>query len=76
MTIRQLWEIVTHLVAEGHGDAPVLFDTEAQTYHYHMAQVDFAHYGEEPQPHLALGENTPHHTCGPDCPERNGDGDL
>ena len=56
MTVKQLHEITSQLIKEGHGHVPVLFDTEAKTYNYHMASVDQAFFEEEPTPHLSLHE--------------------
>jgi len=67
MIIKELYEIISQLVAAGHGEVPVLFDTEAQTYHYHMETVDSAHLEEDPYLHLCLASTSPHHTCGPNC---------
>jgi len=67
MTVEQLHKITGQLIKEGHGLAPVLFDTEAQTYHYHMASIDEVFFEEEPYPHCGLHENIPHHTCTKKC---------
>ncbi len=60
MTVKELHDITKRLVEEGHGDSRVLFDTEAQTFDYHMASIDSAHHETEPEPHLALHEDRPH----------------
>lgn len=64
MTIRELYEKTKALVEAGHGDHPVLFDTEAQCYDCHMVSVDSAYFEKEPRPHLGLHENAPHR---PNC---------
>jgi hypothetical protein len=67
MTVKELHELTAQLIEQGHGDSPVMFDTEAQTFHYHMASVDVAHHEDEPEPHLGLHEDKPHHTCTEAC---------
>jgi len=61
MTVIALSQVLNRLIEQGHGMARVLFDTEAQTYDYHMASVDRWSYEKEPEPHLSLSENKPHH---------------
>lgn len=67
MTVEQLHKILTEIIAQGNGSVPIFFDTEAQTYHYHMAKVDLAFFEEEPEPHLSLHEDCPHHSCSEIC---------
>lgn len=60
MTVKELHDLTGHLVEWGHGESPVLFDTEAQTYDCHMVSIDRAHHEMEPEPHLGLHEDHPH----------------
>lgn len=69
LTVSQLSWFLEELVSTGKGDLPVLFDTEAQKYHYHMADVATATVEDEPSPHLVLSEDKPHHTCTEECKE-------
>lgn len=43
MTCRDLCHILLKAIEDGHGDAPVYFDTEARTFSYHMAKVGRAY---------------------------------
>ena len=43
MTCRDLCHILLKAIEDGHGDAPVYFDTEARTFGYHMAKVGRAY---------------------------------
>lgn len=56
--ISDLHQILTQLVQDGKGKWPVYFDTEARTFHYHMAEVGVAYFELEPHPHLGLHEKT------------------
>jgi len=42
MTAQELFYELAEVVKSGYGHAEVLFDTEARTFEYHMAQVKFA----------------------------------
>lgn len=55
-TVKELHEYLDGLVQIGKGDLPVLFDTEAKTFNYHMAQVGDAYYEEQPYEHVQLHE--------------------
>jgi hypothetical protein len=46
-TVKQMYEFTKKLVEEGKGDAIILFDTEAKTYDYHMAEVGRGFYEDD-----------------------------
>jgi hypothetical protein len=47
-------ELLAILEAVENKDAPVLFDTEAARFHWHMVPIDAAYYEEQPEPHVQL----------------------
>lgn len=47
MTAKELADLLNKVVADGHGDCDVLFDTEARTFNYHMAKVGSAFFENE-----------------------------
>jgi hypothetical protein len=46
MTAKELFDILEQAIHDGHGNAPVYFDTEGRTYNYHMAKVGSAYCQE------------------------------
>ena len=46
MIANELFRILALAIHDGHGDAMVLYDTEAQTFHCHMVPVDSAYCQE------------------------------
>lgn len=48
MTAQQLFDFLEQIIHDGHGNARVLFDTEARTFNYRMAQIGSAYLEEEP----------------------------
>jgi hypothetical protein len=47
-TVKEAAAFFSDLVAKGHGEAEIMFDTEARTFNYHMAKVGRAyHQGPE-----------------------------
>lgn len=59
MTVDELFKILELAIHDGHGHAKILFDTEAKTYEYHMAEVKAAYLNTEPfpdEPYISLHE--------------------
>lgn len=56
MNVKQLHEILSSLKDDGLGDLPVLFDTEAKSYQYHLAQIGSASYTPDAGAHVVLTE--------------------
>lgn len=46
-TVQELRDYLDGLCQLGKGDLPILFDTEAKTYEYHMARVGDSYYQDE-----------------------------
>jgi len=67
MTIDQLAAIVTAAVEAGHGQARVMFDTDAACYQVHLVEVRACMEDEETtvdgQPMLLISTPTYHGTC-------------
>ncbi len=42
-TVQELYDFLAQVIKDGHGDAEILFDTEARTFNYHMAKVGSAY---------------------------------
>ena len=61
MTVSELMLVLQDVFDKGHGNLPVLFDTEAQCYGVHMVPVDrAAHEPDAPTPCVVLSESAPH----------------
>ncbi len=59
MTAQQLFNILEKAIHDGYGDSEILFDTEARTFHYHMAKIGSAYLNNESfpdQPFISLHE--------------------
>jgi hypothetical protein len=46
-TVKELFGFLEQLVKDGHGDAIIMFDTEARTFEYHMAKIGRAYHDKE-----------------------------
>jgi hypothetical protein len=46
-TVQELRDFLDGLCQIGKGDLPVMFDTEAKTYEYHMARIGNAYFEDE-----------------------------
>ncbi len=59
-TVKELHAFLDELVKAGHGDAEILFDTEAKSFRYHFADVGEAHFDDGKstgfEPHVTLHE--------------------
>lgn len=55
-TVQELFDFLEQLIHDGKGGLPILFDTEAQTFNYHMAKIDRAYQEDEPYPHVQFHE--------------------
>lgn len=56
MNVKQLHEFLTGLLNNGLGDLPVLFDTRAKSFNYHLAQIGSASYTADAGAHVVLTE--------------------
>ena len=59
MNAKELYEFLKEVVEGGNGHATILFDTEARTFGYHMAEVGRAYLETEPfpgEPFISLHE--------------------
>ncbi len=61
MTINELKKAVDEAVAAGHGDARVVFDAEARTFHCHYVEIDDACFDDIPDMGPMLGLYTRYH---------------
>jgi hypothetical protein len=43
MTAQELFNLLEQAIRDGHGNAPIYFDTEAKVWDYHMAKVGKAY---------------------------------
>ena len=55
-TVQQLFDFLEQLIHDGKGDLPILFDTEAKRFEYHMARIDRAYHEDTPYPHVQFHE--------------------
>lgn len=69
MKVKDLLEVLSSMVAEGRGDADVLFDTDAACFNVHLVDVDKAFPGEKDEiallghDHVTLSMSTYHGSC-------------
>lgn len=59
MTALELFRVLESAINDGYGHAEILFDTEARTFHYHMAKIGSAYLQLEfdpDRPYVSLHE--------------------
>lgn len=57
LTCNKLLKLLQQFEKDGCGEYPVLFDTEARKFDYHMAEVARAYACDDPEPHINLQED-------------------